>query len=129
MDDPVATAFTDALVVKNAAALRGMLADPLDFQAVAGRRYSSATTPGEVVDDVILGRWFGEDDTIRRLLWLRADTLADTAHFAYRLQVGNPGGEFLVEQQAYYRLDPDGRIAWLRMLCPGYRPDPDRTGH
>lgn len=33
-----------------------------------------------------------------------------------------PGGPHVVEQQAYLAPGPDGTIAWMRVLCSGYRP-------
>jgi len=39
----------------------------------------------------------------------------------YRFRVKNPDGIFLVEQQAYLSQD-DGQIAWMRVVCSGYRP-------
>jgi hypothetical protein len=34
--------------------------------------------------------------------------------------VNNPEGQFLVEQQAYIS-ERDGQIAWMRVLCSGFR--------
>jgi hypothetical protein len=52
---------------------------------------------------------------------LESDAFADRERVGYRLSVNNPDGRFIVEQQAY--LAPDhGQIAWMRVLCSGYRP-------
>jgi hypothetical protein len=32
-----------------------------------------------------------------------------------------PDGVFLVEQQAYFEVDDDDRINWLRIMCSGFR--------
>ena len=42
-------------------------------------------------------------------------------HVAYRLRVSRSGGDYLVEQQAYYRTEGP-RITWMRVLCSGYQP-------
>jgi hypothetical protein len=39
----------------------------------------------------------------------------------YRFRVRNPDGTFVVEQQAYLAA-LDGQIAWMRVLCSGFRP-------
>ena len=115
--------FARALAAKDGAALRGLLADPLDFQALTPARHWQATAAGEVVDEVILGRWFGPGNEIEALESLTSDRLPGREHVRYRLRVSNADGEHLVEQQAYY--DTDGeRITWMRVLCSGYRPLP-----
>jgi hypothetical protein len=42
---------------------------------------------------------------------------------SHHARAGNQqdGGQFLLEQQAYYRTN-GGRISWLRIACSGYRP-------
>jgi hypothetical protein len=37
------------------------------------------------------------------------------------MRVREAGADYLVEQQAYYRTDGP-RIAWMRVLCSGFRP-------
>jgi hypothetical protein len=34
--------------------------------------------------------------------------------------VATPGGRFMMEQQAYYA-EQDGQIAWMRVMCSGFR--------
>jgi hypothetical protein len=66
---PAATAgerFARALAAKNSAAPRALLAEPVDFQALTPGRHWQASTPSEVVDQVILGTWFGAGTDIER---------------------------------------------------------------
>ena len=113
--------FARALAAKDGAALRGLLADPVDFQALTPGRHWQASAPAEVVDEVILGTWFGPGKEIEALESVTGGRLPGREHVSYRLRVTNADGENLVEQQAYY--DTDGeRITWLRILCSGYRP-------
>lgn len=112
--------FARALAAKDHAALRGLLADPVDFQALTPRRHWQATAPGDVVDEVILGTWFGAGDDIEALESLSSDRLPGREHVSYLLRVRNAAGEHLVEQQAYYNTEGE-RISWMRVLCSGYQ--------
>jgi hypothetical protein len=112
--------FARALAAKDATALRALLADPIDFQALTPRRHWQASSPAEVVGDVVLGRWFGAGDDIEALESLGTARLPGREHVSYRLRVRNADGRHLVEQQAYYNTD-GGRITWLRILCSGYQ--------
>lgn len=113
-----------AVVARDINGLHGVLADPVDFQALTPGRHWQASSGAEVAGEIILGRWFGTgddgDDTVE-LCSMRAGQVADRQHVAYRLRVRREGRDYLVEQQAYY--DADGpRITWLRILCSGYQP-------
>ena len=113
--------FARALVAKDAAALRAILADPIDFQALTPGRHWQASAPGEVVDEIVLGKWFEPGDDIRNLESVSSSQLPGREHVSYLLRVGNAEGDFLVEQQAYYNTE-GARITWMRVLCSGYRP-------
>ncbi|HUO48686.1 MAG TPA: hypothetical protein VMU09_07625, partial [Acidimicrobiales bacterium] len=113
------TAFAEALAAKDPAALRAVLADDLDCKALTPRRFWEASSAGELVDEVILGTWFGPTDDIEALEAVETSEVGGRQRVAYRLRVANPEGRFLVEQQAYYDTDDD-RISWLRILCAGY---------
>jgi hypothetical protein len=70
---------------------------------------------------VLLEEWFEEDDEIEAVELLEGDAFADRERVGYRFRVSNPEGQFLVEQQAYLS-EQDGQIAWMRVVCSGYRP-------
>jgi hypothetical protein len=113
--------FVRALVARDIPGLRGVLADPVDFQALTPGRHWQASSGAEVAAEIILGRWFGTGDDIVELCSMQAGRVAGREHLAYRIRVRRSGRDYLVEQQAYY--DADGpRIAWLRILCSGYQP-------
>ncbi len=113
--------FARALAAKDTAALRAILADPIDFQALTPGRHWQASAPGEVVDEIVLGTWFEPSDDIRDLESVSTSQLPGREHVSYLLRVHNAEGDHLVEQQAYY--DTDGeQITWMRVLCSGYRP-------
>jgi hypothetical protein len=113
--------FATALAAKDAAALRDVLDQDIDFRALTPGREWAAASPDEVLE-VLFGHWFEDDDRIDRLVDVAEGApVEDTGHVAYRFAVTNPAGTWTVEQQAYYRSEGD-RIGYLRVLCSGYRP-------
>lgn len=112
--------FARSLASKDRDALVALLADGIDFQAMTPRRTWEASTPAEIVDDVILRHWFEPSDHIEGVESVESVDVADRARVGYRLKVRNADGLHLVEQQAY--LDAtDGKIDYLRIMCSGYR--------
>lgn len=113
--------FARALVAKDAEALRSILSDPIDFQALTPGRHWQASAPRVVIDEIVLGRWFEPGNDIQGLESVSTCQLPGRGHLSYLLRVRKSDGDYLVEQQAYY--DTDGaRITWMRVLCSGYRP-------
>jgi hypothetical protein len=112
--------FARALAAKDSAALCALLADPVDFQALTPRRHWQASTPDQVIGEVILGTWFGAGDDIEALESVTTSQLPDRTRLGYELRVRRADGPYLVEQQAYYSTD-GGRISWMRILCSGYQ--------
>ncbi|MGV9304279.1 hypothetical protein ACWDLG_12970 [Nonomuraea sp. NPDC003727] len=117
--------FAQALAAKDRDTLRTLLGDPLDFKALTPGAHWDADSPGEVVDQIILGHWFEPDDDIERLLHVATGRVGDREHLAYRLQVRTGSTRYLVEQQVYYAVAGE-RIMWLRILCSGFQPIPDQ---
>ena len=109
-----------ALAAKDAEALRSVLADPIDFEALTPRKHWQASTPAEVVDEIVLGTWFAPGSDIQALESVSCRQLPGREHVSYLLRVRNADGDHLVEQQAYYNAD-GARISWLRVLCSGYQ--------
>jgi hypothetical protein len=116
------TRFAQSLAAKDESSLRGLLAPDVDFRALTpGRPWEAADADG--VLRAVFGFWFEPSDEILGVLEVRdGEDVADTHAVRYRFRVRNRGGTYLVEQQAYYRCDVDGRIDHLRVLCSGYRP-------
>jgi hypothetical protein len=116
--------FAHALAEKDAPRLSGLFAPVLDFQAMTPRKTWQAEDADGVLA-IVFGRWFEDDDRIESLERLETDSFADRERVGYRLSVSNPEGRFLLEQQAYLsegQGDGEGKIAWMRVLCSGYRP-------
>jgi hypothetical protein len=115
--------FAQALAAKDREGLNALLAPGVDFQALTPGRHWRSDDPAEVVDQFVLGHWFGPAAKIRELRMLADREVAQRRHVAYQLRVRREGADYLVEQQVYYEAGTDGRIGWLRLLCAGYQPD------
>ncbi len=111
--------FARALAGKDAAALKALLQPDVDFRAMTPSRFWESTDADVVVDDFILGKWFGPTDDITEVIDVETSDVGERHRVAYRLKVTNADGEFLVEQQGYFDTDGD-RISWMRIMCAGY---------
>ena len=121
MDMPFGERFARAIAAKDAPALRGLLAPGIDFRAMTPGRVWEADSPAQLVDEVILGKWFEPTDRIESIESIDNGEVADRQSVRYRFRVTNSDGAFLVEQQAYLCVEDSG-ITWLRIMCSGYRP-------
>jgi hypothetical protein len=113
--------FTTALAAKDAAALRSLFGNGVDFRGLTPGRVWEARTSGTLIDDVILGSWFEPGDVIQRVESVQHGHVGTRIRIGYRLRVQNASGTFTVEQQAFCDLT-DGKITWLRVLCSGFVP-------
>ena len=119
-DADLGRAFAEALARKDSADLAAVLDTEIDFRGLTPGRSWEATGVDGVLD-VVLGHWFEESDEIEQVVLIDTDAFADRQRVAYRFDVRNPDGKFVVEQQAYYSAR-NGQIAWMRALCSGLRP-------
>lgn len=113
-------AFAEVLGRKEWAGAMALLNQDIDFGALTPRRAWEASSAQAVVDDV-LRQWFRDTVEIEEIAAIETDSVADRERVSYRFQGRNEDGPFVLEQQAYYS-ERDGRIAWMRVLCSGYRP-------
>ena len=109
-----------AMVAKDADTLRRVLADDVDFRAMTPGKFWESASADEVVDRIILGRWFTPTDHLEALERVDAGSVGGREKVNYLLRGHNNDGPFLVEQHAYYDV-VDDRITWLRVACSGYR--------
>jgi len=114
------TDFARALAAKDPSAIRALVHPEIDFRGLTPRRAWEASDRDELIS-VLLGDWFEDRDEIEALELVESDSFADRERVGYRFSVRNPDGRFLVEQQAYLE-DRDGKIAWMRVVCSGFRP-------
>jgi hypothetical protein len=123
MGNQVGEQFARALAAKDADGLKRVLRTDLDFRAMTPGRFWESSDANAVVDDIILGTWFGPTDRIIELVSVETDDVGTRERVGYRMKVTNADGDHVVEQQAYFETDGD-RISWLRIMCAGYLPDP-----
>ena len=112
--------FARALAAQDSLALKGVLAEHVDFAALTPGRNWASGDAAEVVDDIVLGPWFGPGRSVE-LVSVATEQVADCRCVAYRLRVRKDGADHLVEQHAFYTARDD-RIDWMRLVCSGYRP-------
>jgi hypothetical protein len=113
--------FGAALAAKNAAALRAMFADRVDFRAMTPNRTWDGATPAGVIDDVVLGTWFSSSHSMELVEATTTGVVGQRHGFVYRLQGTNGDGGFVIEQHAYAEV-AEGKITWMRVLCSGFQP-------
>ena len=120
MDQTLGARFARAIADKDESSLRAVLADGVDFRGLTPGRSREGTGPDDVVQ-VVLGSWFEPSDTIEQEVAIEdGDRVADTSRVTYRFDLSNADGDFVAEQQAYYR--GDDRIDYIRVLCSGFLP-------
>ena len=112
--------YARALAVKDYDRIVALPHPEIDFRGMTPRRSWEASDP-ETVVSAVLRQWFEDSDEIQGLERLESDTFADRERVGYRFSLRNPEGLFLVEQQAFLSAR-DGQIAWMRVLCSGFRP-------
>jgi hypothetical protein len=109
-----------AIAARDSAGLESLLTDDIDFRGLTPRKAWEGTTPAQV-RDVVLGTWFDDGVTIDRVERVTSDSVGDTERVGYLFRTTTGEGPHLIEQQAYYRCEGDA-IAYLRIVCSGYRP-------
>ncbi|SDH92492.1 hypothetical protein SAMN05192558_103268 [Actinokineospora alba] len=113
--------FAHAIAQRDRDGMTALLTDDVDFKALTPGRFWDAGSPAEVLD-VVFANWFTESDHIDALAEVESGKpVGDTQRTGYRLDITNPDGTHVVEQQVYYR-ERDGRLLYLRIVCSGYRP-------
>jgi hypothetical protein len=125
MPDSLGERFVDALARKDVPGLKALLRKDVDFRGMTPRAFWEASDADAVVDDILLGKWFEEQDVIKEVLAVETSTVAKRHRVTYRFRIAGGDGDYLAEQQAY--LDADGdQIGWLRIMCSGFVRDPDQ---
>jgi hypothetical protein len=113
--------FVQSLAAKDASALKALLQPGIDFRALTPGKFWEATDHGVIVDETILGTWFSGERRIIETLRLETEDIEELCRVGYRFKVDRPDGEFVIEQQAYFKTDGK-TISWLRILCSGFLP-------
>jgi hypothetical protein len=112
-------AFAHALARADFAQVMEVLCPDVEFRALTPRRAWEADTAEETLP--ILRTWFDETKVVDAVVRVRTDVVGDRHCVTYRFAGEYPEGRFVIEQHAYYT-ERDGRIAWMRVVCSGFRP-------
>jgi hypothetical protein len=121
----VGEGFVEAMAAKDYDRVTELVAPGVDFRAITPNRFWQVSS-GEALVSEVLPSWFEESDHIEELVELETDSFSDREHLAYSFRGHNQDGPFVVEQHAYYAVE-GGRIAWMRVLCSGFRPPADQS--
>lgn len=113
--------FAQAFAAKDRERLEALLAPGVDFRALTPDRVWEAGTAAAVIEEVLCS-WVDESDEVEGVLSISSGRVGDREHVSYRFLMRNASGLSEMEQQAYYVPDDEGRIAWMRVLCSGFRP-------
>jgi hypothetical protein len=116
----IGTDFARAFLEKDADRIRDLVDPNIDFQALTPSRSWEASDVDALVA-ILFDNWIEPKDEVEGIDHVESNSVADRERVGYRWRVRNPDGEFLVEQQAYVE-ERDGRIAWMRVVCSGFRP-------
>src|SRR5688500_13698206 len=112
--------FARAFADKDAARVRELVHPEIDFRGLTPNSNWEARDVDALVS-ILFDQWLEDKDEVEALESVECDSVVDRERVGYRLSVRNPDGRFLVEQQAYIEAR-DGRIAWMRVVCSGFRP-------
>jgi hypothetical protein len=113
--------FARAFGARDRERIRELVDPELDFKALTPRRFWEASDVDGLLE-ILFDIWIRESDEIRGIEKLERDLFADRECVGYRFRVANEKGEYLVEQQAFVT-ERDGQIAWMRLVCSGWRRD------
>jgi hypothetical protein len=116
----IGTDFARAFAAKDAGRIRDLVDPNVDFRGLTPSGSWEASDADALVE-LLFDSWIEADDEVEAVEQVESDSFADRERVGYRFRVRNPDGEFLVEQQAYIE-ERDGRIAWMRVVCSGFRP-------
>ena len=112
--------FARALAAKDAAEVRAVTTQDLDFRAMTPGRFWEAHSHDDLLE-VLFANWLEPSDEVVALLGTSTGEVSTRQHVAYRLHLRNADGDSLMEQQMYYNVVGD-RISWARVMCSGFVP-------
>ncbi len=112
--------YVEALAAKDTDALTALFAPEVDFRGMTPGRFWEASSPDEVVHDVLY-QWFEPSDVIEGVEHVEAGIMVDRERVDYRFRVRNPDGVFAAEQRAYFDVDEGGRVSRMHVMCGGFR--------
>ncbi len=121
MAEDLGHALARALADRDAGALKLLLRPDVEFRAMTPGMFWEASDADTLVDEIMLGTWFDDDDRITRIVHVDTGVIGSRHRVGYRFELSGDGGDQVIEQQAYYETDGQ-RISWLRVMCSGFLP-------
>lgn len=119
METKLGERFARAVAIRDADALRELLAPTVRFRALTPGGAWRSTGADTVVNDVILGAWFSSERSVTQVLAVSCAAVGSVDRVSYRFEVEFPDGRYIIEQQAYFKTEND-RMSWLHILCSGF---------
>jgi hypothetical protein len=116
-------ALIEAIVAHDWERIAGLFETDARFRAVVPQDQPFRDRNGPSEAAAQFQRWFGDAD-VTELVSSFVQPMGDRVHVAYRIHEHEPEGWYLVEQQAY--ITPgERRIAYMNLVCSGFRPVPE----
>ena len=113
--------FVAALAAKDTSTIEALFAPETLFRGMTPGRFWEATTPPEIVRDVLY-QWFEPQDVIERVESVSTGRAGARDRVDYVFRVRTPDGLYDVEQRAYVDVGDDGRITRMHVMCSGFQP-------
>ena len=115
--------FVDSIVRRDWDGLAACFEPDATFQAVTPNENAFRDRAGREAATKQLRAWFGDAD-VTELVSCTVEPIEQRIHVGYRIHEHEPDGWYLVEQHAFITPGSEG-IAYVNLLCSGFRPVPD----
>ena len=117
----VAERFVERLVAQDREGLLELMAPTVRMRGMAPGRTWDAADATTLVDEVLLGDFFGESTEVVGVLARRFGGVQDINSATYQLRMRQGNQELECEQHTFFDIEA-GRIHALHLLCSGFRP-------
>ena len=117
----VAQRFVDAIVAQDREGLLALMAPRVRMRGMAPGRTWDSSDAETLVDEVLLGDFFGPETEITGLTWSSTGHVQDINSASYQLQMRKDGVDLECVQHTFFDVEA-GRIHGLHLLCSGFLP-------
>lgn len=117
----VAQRFVDAIVAQDREALLALMAPRVRMRGMAPGRTWDSSDAETLVDEVLLGDFFGPQTEITGLTWADTGHVQDVNSASYQVQMRKDGVDMECVQHTFFDVEA-GRIHGLHLLCSGFLP-------
>ena len=120
----VAQRFVQALTTKDREGMLALLAPSVRMRGMAPGRSWRTNDARELVDDILLGDFFGPDVSIEKVAWMEFREIVDKNSAGYHLCMRRGDERVDCEQHTFFDIE-GGLIYGLMLSCSGFT-SPDR---